>query len=297
MKINLLDYLDETAERLPDKTAFVCGDDSVAFGRLAAETDAIGTAVAELTDGGRPVLILGDKGLNIIRLYLGVLKAGCYYLPVDRDIPEARMRAIFEKADAKLVLTDDDCKEFAQGLGYPQTVRRVSELMGKGADEALLARRRAAAIDTDPAYVIFTSGSTGAPKGVVGSHRALIDYIDAITDAFGLGEDDVIGNQSPLDYIAAVRDIYLPLKNGSCTHLIDKRYFAQPERLFGYLNDHRIDTVCWVAPALSLCVDLNAFAASAPKYLKKVVFTGSALPCRHLRAWQDHVPDAVYINQ
>ena len=68
---------------------------------------------------------------------------------------------------------------------------------------------------TDPLYIIYTSGSTGNPKGVMTSHLSLMTYINAYCDVMHIEESDVLGNQSPLDYIAAIRDIYLPLKQHS----------------------------------------------------------------------------------
>ena len=49
-------------------------------------------------------------------------------------------------------------------------------------DDALLADVRSRAIDTDPVYIVFTSGSTGVPKGVVGCHRAVIDYVENLME-------------------------------------------------------------------------------------------------------------------
>ena len=55
------------------------------------------------------------------------------------------------------------------------------EISGYPADDAVLADIRSRSIDTDPVYIVFTSGSTGIPKGVVGCHRAVIDYVESLT--------------------------------------------------------------------------------------------------------------------
>ena len=84
-------------------------------------------------------------------------------------------------------------------------------------NSSLLASIRRQAADTDPLYGIFTSGSTGVPKGVVASHRSVIDFIEHFTDLFHITQDDVIGNQAPFDFDVSVKDIYSALKTGATT--------------------------------------------------------------------------------
>jgi non-ribosomal peptide synthetase component F len=113
----------------------------------------------------------------------------------------------------------------------------------------------------------------------------------------GVESTEVLGNQAPLDYIAGVRDIFVPLKSGASANLVPKKHFASPAILFDHLIFYGITTIFWVAPALSLCADLNAFSHRIPTEIRKVIFTGSVLPCKDLRIWQDHLPGAMFINQ
>ena len=116
----------------------------------------------------------------------------------------------------KVVCADSNCK--------------ISESAGDSVTDSendMLATVRRQMSMTDPLYIIYTSGSTGNPKGVMTSHLSLMTYINAYCDVMHIEESDVLGNQSPLDYIAAIRDIYLPLKTGCSTAIIPKEYFTQ----------------------------------------------------------------------
>ena len=99
-------------------------------------------------------------------------------------------------------------------------------------------------------------------------------------------ESDVLGNQSPLDYIAAIRDIYLPLKTGCSTAIIPKEYFMEPNALFDYMNDKKVSSVGWSVSAFTILTSLGAFEEVGLKSLRKICFSGSVMPCnlkRHLR--------------
>jgi acyl-coenzyme A synthetase/AMP-(fatty) acid ligase len=134
------------------------------------------------------------------------------------------------------------------------------------------------------------------PKGVVNSHRNVIDYIDTFAETFGIDKTDVFGNQSPLDYVAALRDLFLPLCTGAMTVLLPKVLFSQPVKLFEKINENKITTLCWVASALSLCAELGVFEETVLKNIRHVFFTGSVLPGRHLRIWQDNLPHTKFVN-
>ena len=122
-------------------------------------------------------------------------------------------------------------------------------------------------------------------------------YIEDYAGVMGIVREDVLGNQSPLDYIAAVRDIYLPLRFGATTAIIPKELFMSPERLFEYMNDKGVTAVGWSVSALTVPAALGAFECSVPQHLRKVCFSGSVMPCSCLRQWQLALPQARFVNQ
>ena len=173
----------------------------------------------------------------------------------------------------------------------------AQEIFDTPADDALITERAASLTAVSPLYVIFTSGSTGKPKGVITSHLSLMNYIDAVAKVLSIDENDVLGSQSPLDYIAAVRDIYLPISFGARTYIIPKNEFAIPTVLFETLNRERITTLCWSVAGVELPAKLGAFDEGRPQYLRKLIFSGSVISSKYLRIWQDALPDVLYVNQ
>ena len=101
----------------------------------------------------------------------------------------------------------------------------------------------------------------------------------------------------PLDYIAAIRDIYVPLYKGCSSVIIPKEYFMEPNRLFGYMNEHKVTSVGWSVSAFTVALSLGAFEEVKLNTLKKICFSGSVMPASCLSVWQQNLPDAKFVNQ
>ena len=296
MQRNILEYLETANEEFPDRTVYQDQADYLIVSEVISIAMRIGSSITRKVPERKPIVVIAGKNLETPVIYLGVVYAGCYYVPVSPELPDLRIKMMLDFIQPALIVTDDDNYQNIVEKGYPYSVVSYQEAKSTGIDEVELSARRQNQLDTDPLYVIFTSGSSGVPKGVVTAHRSVIDYIDTFADTFGISSDDILGNQAPLDYIAAIRDIYLPLRTGAKTVLIPKTLFSTPKALFAYVNEHKVTVICWVASVLSLCNELGVFQEITLETVKKVFFTGSVLACKHLRAWQENLPGAMFVN-
>ena len=297
METSVLCRLNSAVEKYGDKIAYKDPENSLTFRQFNELTRSIGTYLARLVPAGAPVVVMSGRHIFTPACFLGAVRAGCFYAPMDGDMPVTRLNQILGVIKADFMLVDKAHLEIAQGLEFRGTIIVMEDIIDYPANDELLEQREKTLICTSPLYVIFTSGSTGVPKGVITSHQSLMTYIDSVSKVLDINDTDVLGNQSPLDYIAAIRDIYFPISRGASTFVIPKNEFAVPTALFETLNREKITALCWSVAGVELPAKLGAFDVLKPEYLKKLCFSGSVMPCKYLKIWQENLPDVLYVNQ
>ncbi len=297
MDVSVLNWLDKSAVEYADKTIFTDSETHLTFKQFDEYTKSIGTFLSGIVLPKSPIAVMSGRHILTPACFLGVVRAGCFYAPMDATMPTARLNQILGVIKSEILLVDRQHLETVQKLDFDGKVVVLEDIINTEIDDALLKKACACHNELSPLYVIFTSGSTGVPKGVITSHRSLMCYINAVSRVLSVDDSDVFGSQSPLDYIAAVRDIYLPIKTGSSTVIIPKNEFAMPTRLFETLNKNKVTALCWSVAGVELPAKLHAFDELKPEYLKKVCFSGSVMPCKYLRIWQENLPDVMYVNQ
>lgn len=297
-RINVLSYLDEIYSRLPHKTAFASEVGSLTFAELYERSRIVGSYIAGSGYYKKPVVVFMQKSPDMINAFFGVVRAGCYYVPIDEEMPAHRISLIFETLKPELVICDETTEKAVAQIQKENTFLAVKygDILSYAVNEKVLASIQERAIDTDPVYIVFTSGSTGIPKGVIACHRSVIDYIESLTEVLRISENTVFGNQAPLYVDACLKEIYPTLKFGASTYLIPKQLFMFPVKLVEYLNDHKINTICWVVPALTLISSLGTFKTVIPQYLHTIAFGSEVFPIKQFNLWKQTLPSARFIN-
>ena len=249
---NVLQYLERAASLSPERTACVDETHSLSYQELCHISRAVGAALSRRIRPRQPVAIYMEKGCAALSAFFGVVYAGGFYSYFNPELPAARLQQIQSVLGASYVITDQAHRSVMEEIFPASSILLVEELMISQEDQSQLAAVRAAMIDTDPLYVNFTSGSTGLPKGVLVSHRSVLDFIDVFTDTFSFTQTDRIGNQAPFDFDVSVKDIYGALKAQATLVMIPRRLFSRPKELLDFLCEHKVTTLIWAVSALCL---------------------------------------------
>lgn len=293
-----MEYLDKIVLQYPDKVAFSNEDPNcdLTFEMVYDRSRAIGSLLDKKGYYAEPVVVFMKKHPNAISAFFGCVYGGCYYVPIDEEMPKFRTELILQTLEPRVMICDDETREIALSMNFKGEILLYSEAITAEINDGALNKIRDKQIDTDPIYIVFTSGSTGIPKGVVACHRSVIDYIENLSEVLEFNHDTRFANQTPLYFDACLKELYPTLKFGATTVIVPKSLFMFPIKLVEFLNEHKINTVCWVVSALTMISSFKTFEKIKPEYLTNIAFGSEVFPIKQLNLWKEALPNCKFTN-
>ncbi|HEX9034003.1 MAG TPA: amino acid adenylation domain-containing protein [Streptosporangiaceae bacterium] len=176
---------------------------------------------------GTLIGICAERGAGMLTAMFAVWWAGSAYVPLDPSFPEARLTAMAQGANLRIIISDSANSDLALSVaGHAEVVRL---------DDPAVADAPPLAPVPVPgnalAYVIFTSGSTGQPKGVAIEHQAVANLIGSFRRSLRLGSDDRVVAVTTLSFDIAILELLLPLVCGADLVIATFHEAREPDRL------------------------------------------------------------------
>ncbi|MBJ6766219.1 amino acid adenylation domain-containing protein, partial [Myxococcaceae bacterium JPH2] len=241
------------------------------------------------------VAVLGHRSEATVRAVLALHKVGAAYLPLDTQLPSARLAQLLAESRAPFVLPLEGSGAALDAMlaELPASQRpRVVTLDGWESES------------TEPlspsvtprtlAYALFTSGSTGTPKGVMVDHRGMLNHLLGMQQGLGMGPDDVLAQTAPLSFDISIWQMLGALVGGGTTFVVEDEGVREPPRLATALQ-HAGVTVSELVPSLLQAV-LEDSPEGALNGLRRMVTIGEALTPATCRAWFERYPRIPLVN-
>ncbi|WP_170292366.1 non-ribosomal peptide synthetase, partial [Xanthomonas maliensis] len=239
------------------------------------------------------VAVCLPRSIDLMVALLAVLKAGAAYLPLDIDVPTARLEGMLADARPRVLLAYRDTHASRSAQADLQTV-----LLDQDAAAWACAPTQAPELADlhphHPAYVIYTSGSTGTPKGVINTHAAIDNRLQWMQQAMPLDADCRVLQKTPVGFDVSVWELFWPLRVGACVVLAQPGGHKDPGYLRTLIEHANIDTVHFVPSMLR--VFLDAVPAAACSSLRRIVCSGEALPADLAQHARTRFPQARLYN-
>jgi amino acid adenylation domain-containing protein len=247
----------------PAKTAVIDGTTHIDYAQLIAQASAVANALdAQGVLPGSLVGVCMHRGWRLVATLLGVLRAGCAYVPLDPAYPAERVRYMLEHSRAAAAIVDDDATA-ALCDGVKRCIRHAEASPG---DQRTVDTARASGADL--AYVIYTSGSTGRPKGVAVEHRAVLAMVRAMRGLLDDQELDGVFAGASVCFDTSVMEIFGTLALGG-TLVLGRNALDLPT----LPAVDRIRTCVMVPSSMQALLASHALPAG----IRCVVFGGEAL--------------------
>ncbi|MEZ0068065.1 amino acid adenylation domain-containing protein [Streptacidiphilus sp. MAP12-20] len=218
----------------PDATAVIAEGVRLSYAELDAAARAVAGRLAVRGAGPERIVALSlPRSAELVVAMLGTLYAGAAYLALDPDYPPERLAFMIADAEPACVLTTEDLA--SPDLATTAVPTTTAPLTAAGPD--------------DPAYVMYTSGSTGLPKGVVTTHRAIVNQLLWRQAHYGLTPADRMVHKSPAAFDVSLLEIFWPLTAGATIVVAKPGGHRDPAYLAALYREHAV-TVSEFVPAL-----------------------------------------------
>ncbi len=273
----LLDVFAARVAMTPTAVAVESGEKTLTWRELDIASDAVALAIGAclLPTRERHVGVSLQRSYRVPVALLGILKAGCAYVPIDPQQPPERRKLISTDAEVDLVLIEDG------GLELPDvTALSIDAVLANGTRGATNGARA-----DDTAYIIYTSGSTGRPKGVRVTHRNVLSLLLATDGLFGdLSGGWTLFHSYAFDF--SVWEMWGSIAFGGHMVIVSSENAADPSALLDLIAVTDTRVLCQV-PSVFRHILNGGSAAGRLDKLHYIIFGGEALDTDLVRSWYD----------
>lgn len=209
---NVFDVFDAQAAHTPDAIAMEYGRQRVTYDELRRQTNTIAANLQHAgAKAGDLVLIFSADRRAIVEAMIGILKAGCGFVPVLPGLPDARASDLLSQCTPAWAIIDAGLEARFEQLkaGF---CRQISTAPGHSEfSEPSLPRGRNG---NELSYIYFTSGSTGKPKAIAGRLKGINHFIRWEIEEFEIGPECRAAQLTSPMFDPILRDVFVPLCSG-----------------------------------------------------------------------------------
>jgi len=286
---------EEQTQRTSDATSVIYEKTRLTYRELNARANQLAHFLIDL-GGSEEVRIASylERSQKLPLVVLAIWKAGAIHVPLTPNLPAERTRSILTQAEVSYVLTE---KDFAENL--PLTAAQVLNYDKLPLDNYPETNPNRGIAPDQLAHIVFTSGSTGQPKGILTTHRGIVNYLTFLIETYQLGTKQMVLQLPPITFDASVRDIFGTITSGGQLVMVNQQTAQNPYKLLEKIGEHNVNSLLSVVPAmLRALIQAASDRASGCDSLRLILTSGEPLlPSDWQAARKTFGTDLELINQ
>lgn len=299
------DFLENSAERTPDKEALICGPARLTYAQIDAMANRFANYLRanDIGRGDRVILYLPNSIELVVGLF-GTLKAGGVFVVVNQSTKEDKLLFMANNCRASAIVGRGRQAKLLQNVMADAPSLKFAVLTERKSEEAAQAHKNMVAwqtiqeacppsrpsrlgIDRDLACLIYTSGSTGEPKGVMSAHHNVVFAASSIITYLENVPEDIVIGVLPLSFDYGLYQLLMVFKFGGT--LVLEKGFTYPAQILKLMEKEKVTGFPGVPTifALMLQMDLSPYDLSSLRYITN---TAAALPPSHIKQMSEIFP-------
>lgn len=279
-----------------DKVALIHRQRKITFKELWELSEKIAAYHNEKLVSKAPILIYGNKDIEITVVMLAALKSGRAYVCIDTTFPKERVQKIATITEAELIynFSKEDFSDFVFEHDIKVKTRDDFGLFAAGAhvevDESSWVS------ESDICYILFTSGSTGEPKGVSITKKNLVNFINGFKKYLKISGMGNALNQVSYSFDVSGIQFYYHLACGNTLFNVDNAMVTDSGELFGHLRDSEIESWVSTPSFMEMCAVYDEFNQNMLPKLSRIVLAGEILTKKLVEKLNNKFPNAKVVN-
>ncbi|MGK7918253.1 MAG: amino acid adenylation domain-containing protein, partial [Prochloraceae cyanobacterium] len=261
----------------PQQVAIIAPNLELTYAQLGDRVFHLSAQLQQLgATPNRFIAVIMEKGWEQVVATLAILTAGAAYVPIDPQLPQARIEHLLTQSQVEIVLTQSHLVETltlenltAIAVDWNYDCTDNSDRLLKWLNNFTPRQK-----PEDLAYVIYTSGSTGTPKGVAIDHRGAVNTILDINRRFDINHRDRVLALSSLSFDLSVYDIFGTLAAGGSIVIPEAERAKDPTHWAELIQQDQVTVWNSVPALMQLYCDYTISSSLSASSLRLVLLSG-----------------------
>lgn len=286
---DIIARIDEWGQTEPERVAYQDESCSYTYGQLKCWSDNLACHLTEALTDGEPIAVFGELDFEMLVCFIGAVKSGHSYIPIEAGTPERQAHLILDVARPAVILS---IQRWKLATDIPVIEKgKLDDIFSSP-----LQNECTASSGNDTFYIIFTSGSTGVPKGVQISCDNLLSFLDWELCTFPIHSGMRFLSQAPYSFDLSVMSIFPALVSGGMLIPVGKELLQDFKRLFQLLPALQLEIWVSTPSFMEICLMEPDFDAQHTPSLTLFLFCGEELPHKTAEKLLERFPDASIYN-